>query len=72
MVSFYILPQLGYPVVLIGFGGRPVFRARVPEATVHEYSDQLLGKCNVWIDCPASTEMYGEVFAETESLSVKG
>ena len=72
MVSFYILPQLGYPVVLIGFRSRRVFRTGVPKATVDEYGDQLFRKCYVWVDYPASIEMYGEIFAETESLSVKG
>ena len=48
-----------------------MFRAGVPEATVHEYRDHLLGEYYVGIDCPASLQTDWEILAEAETFLMK-
>ena len=56
---------------MVGFWDGSMFRAGVPEATVHEYRDHLLGEYNIGIDCPASLQTDWEILAEAETSLMK-
>ena len=46
-----ILPEFGNPIVLIGLRNRPMFRATMPEAAIHEHCYPEPGERDVGADC---------------------
>ncbi len=49
LVSSFVAPQFGQPIILIVLWFVSVLRTTVPEATVHKNSEALFGKNEIWL-----------------------